>query len=313
MAKSDSGTGPESAGFGIDEGVRQRLTARFGAEVATWLDELPATLAAVAQRWQCELGAAFERGSVAAVFRCRLLSDGRAAVLKASPDRARLALEAARLNAWHSVRTPSVIAFDEPAGALLLEAIEPGTPLAVSSSYPGAERVAELLAVLHGGDPTAASFPTVAQRVANLFESSATLYTRCPELTDLIPPGLYERGRRLATSLAQHGTDLALLHGDLTPGNILDGGADQGFVAIDPAPCVGDAAFDSVDLILWQAVDIETIEARCRQLAAVTGTVAGRYLDWCVAFAAMAALECASNGGSRSARFQTLVALAATA
>jgi streptomycin 6-kinase len=42
-----------------------------------------------------------------------------------------------------------------------------------------------------------------------------------------------------------------VLHGDLTPSNILDGGAERGLVAMDPAPCLGDAAFDAVDLILW--------------------------------------------------------------
>src|SRR5260370_961646 len=57
-----------------------------------------------------------------------------------------------------------------------------------------------------------------------------------------------------------------MLHGDLTPGNILDGGARRGLVAIDPAPCLADAAFDAVDLILWQADGLGTIEARPRPL-----------------------------------------------
>src|SRR4029450_5430355 len=77
----------------IDAGARQRLPARFGDEVAPWLDELPGVLSALAQRWQFELGAPIPRGSVSVVVRCRL-ADGRAGVLKASPDRARLADEA---------------------------------------------------------------------------------------------------------------------------------------------------------------------------------------------------------------------------
>jgi streptomycin 6-kinase len=31
----------------------------------------------------------------------------------------------------------------------------------------------------------------------------------------------------------------------LTPSSILDGGAERGLVAIDPAPCLGDPAFDA--------------------------------------------------------------------
>jgi hypothetical protein len=90
----------------LDAGARQRLTARFGNQVAPWLDELPGVLRALAQRWQFQLGAPVPRGSMSVFVHCRL-ADGRGAVLKASPDRARLADEAAALE------------------GLLLEAIEP--------------------------------------------------------------------------------------------------------------------------------------------------------------------------------------------
>jgi hypothetical protein len=133
---------------GIDPVVRQRLTVRFGSEVKAWFDELPAVLTALAEEWRFELGSQIPRGSVAAVFRCRM-ADGRRAVLKVSPDRARLVFEAAALGAWHTVHTPTVIALDEQLGGLLIEAIEPGTPLVVSSIYPAAESVAQLLSSLH--------------------------------------------------------------------------------------------------------------------------------------------------------------------
>jgi streptomycin 6-kinase len=129
---------------GIDAGARQRLAARFGNGVEAWFDELPGVLSALAQRWQLDLGPAIPRGSVAAVFWCKM-ADGRRAVLKASPDRARLAFEAAALEAWRNAQTPAVIALDEQLGALLIEAIEPGTPLVVSSVYPSGDSIAELL------------------------------------------------------------------------------------------------------------------------------------------------------------------------
>lgn len=111
----------------IDAGVRRRLTARFGREAKAWFDELPGLLATLARQWRLEFGDPIPRGSVSPVFRCGLV-DGRRVVLKASPDRARLAFEAAALRAWPTVHTPDVIAVDEPLGALLIEAIEPGTP-----------------------------------------------------------------------------------------------------------------------------------------------------------------------------------------
>jgi len=224
-----------------------------------------------------------------------------------------LAYEAAALEGWHSVHTPAVLALDEQLGAFLIEAIEPGTPLVVSSTYPALERVAELLNSLHASGVPDPSYPTVGQRVAYLFDASATLYERHPELAALIRPALYERGRRHAIGLAQDASPSFLLHGDLTPSNILDGGAERGLVAIDPAPCLGDAAFDAVDLILWQADDLETIEARTERLAAATGMDAERLLGWCVAFAAMTALELASQGTGRRARIEALLELAAQA
>lgn len=294
----------------IDAGTRQRLTARFGSDVSAWLDALPGVLNRLAQRWQFTLGAPIPRGSMSAVFHCQL-ADGRHAVLKASPDRARLAFESAALDAWPTRHTPAVITFDEPTGVLMIEAIEPGTPLGVSSIYPAADRVAELLASLHDSGRPEPSYPTVEQRVAYLFDSSTRLYQRHPHLMTLVPPKLYESGRQLAIQLAQqHDSSIVLLHGDLTPSNILDGGTERGLVAIDPAPCLGDAAFDAVDLILWQANDIATIRARSEQLAGMAGMDAGRLISWCTAFAAMSALELASQANRDSAALGALLKLA---
>jgi len=96
-------------------------------------------------------------------------------------------------------------------------------------------RVAELQSCLHDSGLPDPSYPTAGQRVAYLFDASAKLYERHPELTALIPPDLYQRGHQLATRPAQHHCPVVLLHGDLTPSNILDGGAQRRLAAIDPS------------------------------------------------------------------------------
>lgn len=234
-------------------------------------------------------------------------------MLKVSPDHPRLAAEAAALEAWRTVHSPGVIAFDPQAGALLLEAIQPGTPLIVSMAYPAFERVAGLLGALHGQSVRGGSYPEVAQRVADLFRSSTKLYDRDQRLTSLIPYELYERGHALATRLAESSVGTVLLHGDLTPRNILDGGTERGLVAIDPTPCRGDPAFDAVDLILWQADDLKTIRARTEVVGAAIGVDAGRLHAWCCAFAGMVALELASEGDFPGARIEALRRLASQA
>jgi streptomycin 6-kinase len=297
----------------VGDGVRRRLTARFGAEVDEWFDELPGVLSSLAERWQVEFGSPIPRGSMSVVIRCRT-SDGRPAALKVSPERKRLANEAAALDRWATVHTPSVLAVDEAVGALLLEAIEPGTPLDDALTYPPLESVARLLTALHVTGVPDRSYPALAYRVAYLFDSGTRPYERRPELIDVVPPELYERGRRLATRLVEHVPPTALLHGDLTPRNILDGGNQRGLVAIDPAPCLGDdLAFEAIDLVLWQAEDVDMIAARAEQLAPAIDVDARRLLDWCTAFAGMTALELAEAPDGPRKQIEAAVTLAARA
>ncbi|HEY3184080.1 MAG TPA: aminoglycoside phosphotransferase family protein [Gaiellaceae bacterium] len=296
---------------GLDD-ARRRLAARFGAGVEPWFDELPGVLSALAEGWEIELGSFIPRGSMSVVVRCRARG-GRPAVLKVSPDRGRLGNEAAALDRWTTVHTPSVLAVDESVGALLMEAIEPGTALIEGSTYPELERMTELLIALRARGVADPLFPPLSRRVAHLFDSGTRPYERHPELLESITPELYERGHRLATALADDSSPTTLLHGDLTPSNVLDGGDERGLVAIDPAPCLGDAAFDTVDLLLWQAHDVDTIAARADLLAQAIDLEAARLLDWCTAFAAMVALELAEAPDASQRRIEALVTLASRA
>jgi streptomycin 6-kinase len=297
----------------LDYGTRRRLTARFGPEIGTWFDGLPDVLNGLAGRWQLEWGSLIPRGSMSVVIRCAT-RDGRPVVLKVSPDHVRLTNEAAALAKWTTSHTPSVLALEEGLGALLLEGIEPGTPLVESLTYPGVETTADLLTSLHATGAHDASYPPLTSRVAHLFDSGSKPYSRHPALVDLISPDLYERGRLLATRLAASVPPTALLHGDLTPSNILDGGPHRGLVAIDPAPCLGDdVSFDAIDLVLWQADDVDTISSRLQMLAPAIGVDASHLFDWCVAFAAMVALELAEAPDVAPNRVRAYMALAVQA
>ena len=295
----------------LDDELRLRLGRRFGSAIDGWFDALPAVLSDLAERWDIEWGTLIQRGSVSVVIRCRT-ADGRPAVLKASPARERVAHEAAALAGWKTTHVPAVLAVDEAVGALLIEAIEPGTPLDESAAYPGVESLAALLTSLHEGGVRDPRYLLLADRVSYLFDSGMKDYERRPDLADLIPHELYARERRLAMRLAADAVPTVLLHGDLTPVNILDGGAERGLVAIDPAPCFGDPAFDAVDLLFWRADDVETIAARAERLAPAIGADAGRLLGWCVAFAGMVALEKAAASAAGD-QLESLVALASRA
>jgi streptomycin 6-kinase len=293
----------------LDEELRRRLGRRFGDAVEVWLDALPPVLSDLAGRWKLELGSLIQRGSFSVVICCRTV-EGHAAVLKVSPERRRIIDEAAALARWRTAHVPAVLAVDERVGALLIEAIEPGTPLSESAAYPSIKSVASLLTSLHGNGAPDPGYRPVDTRIEYLFESSRKLYERQPSLVALISRELYERSRELALRLAAELSATALLHGDLTPVNVLDGGKGRGLVAIDPAPCLGDPAFDAIDLLLWRAKDPETIAARAELLAPAIGAEPGRLFDWCAAFAGMAALEVAEAGGSSPEQVAPLIALA---
>ena len=180
----------------LDHGLRRRLVARFGDQVESWLDELPPVLAMLAERWHVELGPLIPRGHMSVVGWCRT-ADGNLAVLKVCPDRDRLANEAAALRRWNTAHVPSVLAADVSVGALLIEAIVPGTMFLESSSYPVPD-VARLLTSLHTAGTADPSYPSLKRRVVYLFDAWARHRKQQPERVEVVSPDRVERGRRLA-------------------------------------------------------------------------------------------------------------------
>jgi streptomycin 6-kinase len=106
------------------------------------------------------------------------------------------------------------------------------------------------------------------------------------------------RGGRAAAALAAEPAPGVLLHGDLHPGNVLQGGAARGLVAVDPRPCVGEAAVDAVDWVFWGVDDPRGWKPRSRDLELALGVDRERLWAWCAAFAAMLAASRAAHGAA---------------
>lgn len=297
----------------LSEDLYRRLSRRYGPDVASWCHGLPEVLQDLADRWRIVPGTVVERGSVSAVFNCHS-ADGLPAILKISPDRERIRAEADALGSWHTQHVPAVLASDTDRGALLIEAIQPGTALDESGRSPAPADLAALMGALHTQGPPRSSSRPLLSRVDSLFESGTANYRRRPDLADLVPKQLYEQGRRSAEALTRHPPiPEVVLHGDLTPANVLDGGADRGLVAVDPTPCWGDPAFDAVDLLFWQTTDDATLTQRIHELNELTDLPEARLLGWCAAFAAMIALELAEQSiedDAKAAQIAMLIGLA---
>ena len=266
-----------------------------------WWDQLPGAIAELSERWELVVGDAVGRGNTSLVVRCRR-ADGRHAMLKLTPDAVLGGEEASALRRWESSgRVPLVWGYDPALGALLLEAIPGETPLSERPTAVELGEVADLIGELHrSGVPVAGEdWATLAERVEFLFEHWVERHGRRGEVvTRTVPVERLRRGHELARALAADAGKPVLLHGDLHPSNVLDGGTMRGLVAIDPRPCVGDAAVDAVDWVFWAVDDSGLWERRSRDLAVALGLDHERLWAWCAAFAAMLAASRAAQGSS---------------
>jgi streptomycin 6-kinase len=280
--------------------------------VEPWLQQIPATVRALADRWDLLIGEAIGRGNTSLVLRCRR-ADGRPAVLKLVPDSAIAAGEASALRAWAaSGKAPLVWGFDEALGALLLEAMPSELPLAERATTVGAEVVVDLISALHrcGMPLPGGGVVPLSERVDFVFEHWVERQAQRGEAaTAVVPLQMLHRGHELARELAGSSGVEVLLHGDLHPGNVLHGGSERGLVAIDPRPCVGDPAFDAVDWVFWGADDPREWPQRGRDLAARLGIDPGRLWAWCVALAPLLAAATATRQADRQ-RAEALLTLA---
>jgi streptomycin 6-kinase len=269
----------------LDDAARARLVARFGAEVADpWCDTLPDLVARLSARWSLEVREA-RPGNTGRTLLCTG-PGGELKALKLTPDPGIARLEAAGLRAWTGCpRAVQVLDTDLDAGAILLEGLVPGTELR-GRAVPWAE-IGDLLTQLHSVAPPA-GLPSLTDRVSFMYD-----------ITDRTVPGsaaerhltraLLARARDRALTLAAGG-QVAVVHGDLHPGNVLDAGPRRGVVAIDPRPSVGDPAMDAVDWVFLPMAVGGTLEDGIEALAPhVADFDAERVRAWCVALAPLVA------------------------
>lgn len=186
----------------IDAGARQRLTTRFGSEVAAWFDQLPAVLTDLAERWQFEFGNPIPRGSVSTVFRCQM-ADGRPAVLRASPGPCTLGVRGGRARRLGHGSHPR----GDRARPTTRGTSDRGDRARHAArsliSLPGTESIAELLTALHGRRRSRSVLPDgrAAHRVpvrllgetlrtsprAHDIHSAGRLRARAPARADSVP------------------------------------------------------------------------------------------------------------------------------
>lgn len=206
-----------------------------------------------------------------------------AAVLKLALPGQAVRAEADALAGFAGDGATRLLAADAAEGALLLERLVPGTPLAARADDDDATRIAgALIARLSRPVPAGALLADAHGWVRILDRARAGSWP--------LPRDQLDRAAALFRDLAASAPPPVLLHGDLHHGNILADGA--GWRAIDPRGALGDPAFEAVALLRnppGHPAVARNAQRRIAILAETTGLDARRIASWGYAAALVAA------------------------
>lgn len=281
------------------ENVKPQLIYRFGPSAAQWCADLPAHITELSDRWHLKLGAPFEQGASSFALRCTA-SDGTPAVLKLSPDQTLMAAQVDMLQQMApSGRVPRMFATDPTIAAALMEEVVPGT---LADDLPDETLPAlwaDLLAALHGVPLPDKPLPHLRSRCEESFERVGRNLSD-PAISARIDEATWNRAFARCQKLLDTQSTAVMLHGDLHPGNALDGGPSRGLMAIDPKLHVGDPCFDAFDYVL-EAAGGEGIRTRCERVASACGLDGDRLLAWGQTMAPMFVIGHLRSDGSESA------------
>ncbi len=229
--------------FAVCEQMSPFVARHFGALGRAWLSRLPGLIETCAAEWDLLIEDGLEGGLLSCVMAART-AGGDAVVLKIGGPWTPIDREACALAHWAGGPAPSLLEFDRQLGALLLQRISPGT---IAARHP-ADEIAQLLRALHAVRPSArqrALLPSLAELVEErVATADKEAFARSPAEAESLAPTLRRARAEAHELLTSVNGDPVLLHGDLEPRNILRC-AHRGIAAIDPIPCVGDAAYDA--------------------------------------------------------------------
>lgn len=293
----------------VDDRQRLRLERRFGSQVDEWLTELPSIVGGLASEWRLAIEGPAPHGRTAVII-CVRCSDGTQGVLKLSPDSSLAVTEARILRMWEATGdVPKVWKVDEERGAILMEWIA-GDPVSAGGVVPPMEAIGSLIARLHSVEVPQEDLDELRplmSRVQFVFDLWNRERLEGPA-AGMVSASAMHQGYGWARDLANGTVDVVPVHGDLHPGNVIDGGA-RGLVAVDPRACLGDGAVDAVDWAMWKATNLIEVVHRVDVLSNALGVDGDRIMAWVRAFAPCLAVAKANRGHVGTEEFDMLIEL----
>ena len=285
---------------GVPAGIVQTAVAIYGEAGAAWARSVPDAVAALAGEWGLTVSPPFPGLSYNVVLPVET-ADGRRAVLKVCLPGHEFATEAAALRLFGGRGMARLLRADAARRALLLERVEPGTPIAALDDDAAATgAAASVLRALRCPAPEGDHpFPTV----ADWGRAFDRLRARFGGGGGPLPVDLVDRGERLYRDLTASSGAPQLLHGDLHHGNVL-AGARAPWLRIDPKGVIGEAAFDTASLFFNPAGVLDRpnpgrlLARRVDQLAEELDLPRERVRGWGIAKAVLSAAWTVEDNGS---------------
>jgi streptomycin 6-kinase len=273
------------------------MLAVFGERGRVWLERLPIIVQSCAERWNLRVSAPFPNLTYNFVAPAES-RDGTRAVLKIGVPYPELMTELAALRHFDGRGSVRLLAADEDAGAMLLERVEPGTPLfELADDATATSIAARVMRRLWRPAPVDHSYPTVAR----WGEGFKRLRVRFPD-GGPFPRPLLEQAEALFSELLASSAPPVVLHGDLHHWNILRADRDR-WLAIDPKGVVGEPAYEvgallrnPLPYLLERPDPAGTTARRVVQLSEELGFDRERVRCWGLAQAVLSAWWCLEDG-----------------
>lgn len=228
-----------------------------------WLAALPTVVQRQLDAWELTLERVDTPGGRSSLVALVRQQDGTPAALKFPVPRHTAGLERAALEVWNGWGAVRLLRADPDSGALLLERLHGGVSL---RSLPEAKALLEAAGTVRRlwvapGD--AHPFPTLAGRTEQAVEDLRTTGALVPAAAPLVDEAL-ELRRALAVGSGLpgdsglpggDGDEAFLLHGAFRQGKVL-AGERAPWLAVGPAPVVGERAYDLAALVLDRFEDL---------------------------------------------------------
>lgn len=219
-------------------------SCRVSLERRDWLERLPSLMRELADRWGLTLTAPFDSDEVScACVAVATRQDGTSAVVKVGMPHFEGEDEIRGLRFWNGDPTVRLFDADDAVNAMLLERCEPGTHLRQLPELDQDGIVAGLLRRLWRVPPDDHRFRLLSALVRSWNDETLAASDRWSDA------GLVRSGLQLMRELSTSAVPTVLLATDLHAGNVLRAQR-QPWLAIDPKPFVGDAAYDATQHLL---------------------------------------------------------------